>query len=354
MAAFSVTERQNAKRCPRMHRLSAKGGQHLGLMLAPVYLNVGTLIHKGSQAWLLDTERKMSYEDHVTLASVDLLEKVQQRYLKQVGAPISAEEEEPLYEAIHFARTMAKNYEARWGTPLPDGFTLIRPEQHVMVPVPGTEHRCEQCHGQGLVADSEGFGTDCPRCGGDRSFEEYHYLDGRFDGLIQDAAGRIHILEHKTYNARPNAVALQNNDQFLGYMWLAIQLGIGDVAGLAYDGLWRRDKVPRGRTFEDLFLRHEITRSRAELLEFQRMLPNELNMMAAQLALPEDPYINRRWMGCFDCSFDDKKTANGVSRTGLCSAISRGENVDAVRNLYYTTRDDDTEDDDPSSLEADA
>lgn len=353
MGAFSVTERQNAKRCPRMHRLSAKGGQHLGLLLAPVYLNVGTLIHKGSQLWLLDTERRLSYEDHVTLAAVELLEKAQARYLKQVGAPISSEEEEPLYEAIHFARTMAKNYEARWGTPLPDGFTLIRPEQHVMVPVPGTEHPCPTCTDgtyYNALLDEKRPCVDCDGVG-----HQFHYLDGRFDGLIQDAAGRIHILEHKTYNARPNAIALQHNDQFLGYMWLAIQLGIGDVAGLAYDGLWRRDKVPRGRTFEDLFMRHEIVRSRSELLEFQRMLPNELNMMAAQLALPEDPYINRRWMGCFDCSFDDKRNqTTGVSRTGLCSAISRRENVDAVKNLYYTTRDDDTEDDDPSSLEADA
>lgn len=349
MAAFSVTERANAKRCPRMHRLSAKGGQHLGRLVAPVYLNVGTLIHKGSQAWLLDTERALSYEDHVTMASDALLEKAQARYLKQIGAPLGKDEEDVLYESIYFARTMAKNYEARWGTPLPDGFTLIRPEQHVMVPVPGTEHPCELCGGTGYHLDTETLhimGDKCVVCKGDRSYVEYHYLDGRFDGLIQDKAGRIHILEHKTYNARPNTDALQHNDQFLAYMWLAIQLGIGDVAGLAYDGIWRRDKVPRGRTFEDLFLRHSVTRSRNELLEFQRMLPNELNMMAAQLALPTDPYINRRWQGCFDCGFDDQK-----GRTGLCTAMSRGENVDAVKQLYYTTRDDDTEDD-PEPAEA--
>lgn len=338
MGVFSVTERANAKRCPRMHRLSSKSGQHLGPILAPVYLNVGTLIHKGSQNWLLDVDRKLSYEDHVTIASDALLQKVETRYLKAVGAPLSKIEEGPLYEAIDYARTMARNYETRWGSPLPDGFTCIRPEQHAMAPVPGTEHNCTACDGNGNAITEETHGV-CTQCYG--SGIAYHYLDGRFDGLIQDKNGRIHILEHKTYNSRPNSQALDHNDQFLAYMWLAIQLGIGDVAGLAYDGLWRRDKVPKGRTFEDLFLRRTITRSRAELLEFQTMLPRELNMMAANLAANEDPYIDRRWQGCFDCAFNDKPDG----RPGLCTAISRGENVAAVQQLYYAKRDDDTDDD---------
>lgn len=348
MTAFSVTERQNAKRCPRMHRLSSKGGAHLGPIVAPVYLSVGTLIHQGSQAWLeaaARDERTLSYEDHVTIASEAMLVKAQARYLKQVGASISPDEEAVLYEAIYFARTMARNYEARWGTPLPDGFSLIRAEQRVLVPIAGTEHACDACAGRGWVPgplESEGR---CPTCDGDGF--ELHYLDGRFDGLIQDRGGRIHILEHKTYNSRPNTEALAHNDQFLAYMWLAIQLDIGDVAGLAYDGLWRRDAVPKGRTFEDLFMRTTITRGRNELAEFERMLPNELNMMAANLAADTDPYINRQWKGCFDCSFDDKK-----GRTGLCTAISRGENVDAIRKMYYTTRDDDTADDAPDETDA--
>ena len=340
---FSVTERQNAKRCPRMHRLSAKGGQHLGLIVPPVYLSVGTLIHQASQAWLLNTSQ--SYEAHVMVAASALIEKAHARYLKQVGVKMSEEEEDPLWEALDFAKVMARNYELRWGAPLPDGFTLIRPEQRVVVPVPGTEHPCPTCAMHYYGGDE--FSTrrtwdECPECDG--SGQTYHYLDGRFDGLLQDESGRIHILEHKTYNSRPSEESLKNNDQFLAYMWLAIQLDVGDVAGLAYDGLWRRAVVPRGRTFEDLFLRYgPITRSRAELREFERMLPNELNFMAAQLAAPEDPWINRRWQGCYDCSFATKQLKSGSYRPGLCDAISRNENVDAVLNLHYTTRDDDVD-----------
>src|SRR6185369_4139862 len=245
---FSVTERANAKRCPRMHRLSSKGGAHLGLIIPPVYLNVGSLIHQGSQAWLLDTERKTSYEAHVMVASSALIEKARARYLKQVGASMSKEEETPLWEAITFATTMARNYELRWGSPLEEGFVVVRPEQRVVIPVPGTEHPCPTCNTTGVVTDEQGWtdGDACPECHGEGISR--HYLDGRFDALTLDAGGRIHILEHKTYNSRPNDESLQTNDQFLAYIWLAIQLDIGDVAGLDYDGLWRRETIPRGRT----------------------------------------------------------------------------------------------------------
>jgi hypothetical protein len=341
---FSVTERQNAKRCPRMHRLSSKEGRHLGLIVPPVYLSTGSLIHMGSQKWLLDPTT--SYEAHVMSSADALIAKAEARYLRQVGAPISEEEKAPLWEALDFATTMARNYQARWGSPLPEGFTLIRPEQRAVVPVPGTEHTCPACEGSGY---DQAAGADCRTCEG--AGIAYHYLDGRFDGLIQDLAGRIHILEHKTYASRPTDEGLAHNDQFLTYIWLALQLGIGDVAGIAYDGLWRRNQVPRGKTFEDLFLRRTILRTRAELLELQRMLPNELNFMAAQLRAPEDPWINRRWQGCYDCSFADKATRTTV-RTGLCTAISRGEDVRSVLNLYYTERDDDTDGDEEPELDA--
>lgn len=336
---FSVTERQTAKRCPRAHRLSSKGGQHLGLLVPPVYLSCGTLIHKGSQLWFANPDT--SYEAHVMTAGMKLIEKTAAKYFLQVGAHMSTEEEAPLYEAISYAQVMARNYQLQWKTPLPEGFTLIRTEQRVVVPVPGTEHECHQEPGG---CEWYTYGQDCQRCG--NSGITYHYLDGRFDGLIQDRAGRIHILEHKTYDARPSEQSLKTADQFLAYMWLAIQLGIGDVAGLDYDGLWRRDKVPKNRTFEDLFMRLTITRTRAELEEFQRFLPNELNMMAHQLSLEEDPYINRAWQGCYDCSFATKKLPSGSYRPGLCDAMSRGENVSVIRNAYYTVRDDDDEETD--------
>lgn len=326
-----------------MHRLSSKEGRHLGLIVPPVYLATGSLIHKGSQLWFQDQDT--SYEAHVMVAASALIEKAEARYLKQVGCELSEEEKSPLWEALEFACTMARNYQARWGSPLPEGMKIIRAEQRAVVPIPGTEHPCQTCFpGRDtlLVHEWALANPECPECHGEGV--SYHYLDGRFDGLMQDEAGRIHILEHKTYASRPTDEGLAHNDQFLTYMYLALRLGIGDVAGIAYDGLWRRNEIPRGKSFEDLFLRRTILRTRAELQELERMLPHELNFMAQQLRAPEDPWINRRWQGCYDCSFADKRTRT-TTRTGLCTAISRGEDVKSVLNLYYTERDDDTEDD---------
>lgn len=323
-----------------MHRLSSKAGRHLGLIIPPVYLSTGTLIHKGSQLWFADPDT--SYEAHVMVAADALFRKAEERYLKQVGCPISDEEMEPLHDALAFAKTMARNYQARWGSPLPEGYKIIRAEQRAVVPIPGTEHPCETCTAEDPANYRGGWNPDCPECHGEGV--SLHYLDGRFDGLIQDEAGRIHILEHKTYNSRPTDEGLAHNDQFLTYMYLALRLGIGDVAGIAYDGLWRRDAIPKNKTFEDLFLRRTILRTRAELRELERMLPHELNFMYNQLRAAEDPWINRRWQGCYDCSFADKRTKT-TTRTGLCTAMSRGEDVQSVLNLYYTERDDDLEDD---------
>jgi hypothetical protein len=163
-----------------------------------------------------------------------------------------------------------------------------------------------------------------------------HYLEGKVDGLIQHSSGRIDVLEHKTYGNRPKQEDLQSNDQFIAYLWLVGQLGFNPHLDscVAYDGMWRRKAVPRGRTFDELFARYTLTRSPAELEEFERFLPLELNDMAAQYARPDDAYINRQWQGCWDCGVSD-----------LCTAMSRGEQaqVDLLLKTKYTERHDDTE-----------
>ena len=362
MALFTVTERGTFKRCERQWRLSSKNGMHLGPIVAPIYLSVGTLVHNGSKRWLLDSLEEggphESYKFHVLSASIEMVEKARARYLKQVGVPMSTPEEEVLGEAIHFAVTMAENYEIRWGSPLPEGFRIIRPEQRATIPVKGTEHPCETCcetwaaHANNVpsagkcphwVTDSDNEFVACPDCSGGGTM--LHYLDMRFDGLIIDAEGNIHVLEHKTYNARPKLESLQTNDQFLAYIWGAEQLGLGEVAGLAYDGLWRRAAIPRGKTFEDLFMRHTLTRTPAEKAEFEHMLPIELNkmwMMRPSRVPFEDVTFNRSWQGCWDCSFGPKK-----GRDDLCRAISRGETsmVKLLMDNYFTERDDDDDED---------
>lgn len=338
---FSVTERGTFKRCERQWRLSSKNGQHLGPIVSPVYLGVGTLIHQGSQQWLLGainplTSTKYNYADNVMVAADKMIVRAHERYLAQVGAEMGSAEDDILYESAYFARIMAENYETRWGSALPDGFTLIRPEQRAQIPVPGTEHECEVCLTvTGLVDPA------CEGCHGTRAM--LHHLDMRFDGIIMDRAGNLHVLEHKTYKSRPKEESLAHNDQFLAYMWGARQLGIGRVVGLAYDGLWRRDKVPRGRTFEDLFLRYTHLRPEAEFAEFERLLPWELNEMydkRPDVRPLETLAINRQWQGCYDCKFNDES-----GQRGLCTAISRGEDTAFLLKTKYTERSDDTDDD---------
>lgn len=348
MALYSATERGSFERCERGWRLSSKNGQHLGPIIPPIYLSVGTMVHNGAKSWLLNNPPDTSYEGHVLLAAERLIDKAKARYLKQTGREMAPLEDQELYNAVHYAQTMARNYQIRWGSPIPDGFRLVAPEQHTQVPVPGTEHECETCLGSGEYL-GVGPGVECGACRG--SGIQLHLLDMRFDGIIVDKLGRLHILEHKTYSSKPNEQALRYNDQFLAYMWGARQLGIGAVVGLAYDGLWRRDSVPKGKTFEDLFFRYEHIRSEAEFEEFGRLLPYQLNDMWAKRPAVrplETLPINRRWMGCFDCSFDDDRKSG---KLGLCGAISRNEVAlrEILLRTRYTERDDDTEDDDDAA-----
>jgi len=101
--------------------------------------------------------------------------------------------------------------------------------------------------------------------------------------------------------------------------------GIGDVGGMLYDGLWKRDHPPKGRSMDDLFLRALLFRPQVELEEFERHLKAEVLDMANDPAI----YINRQWMGCWDCAFEP-----------LCTAQSRGEDVEYIKRTMYTQRED--------------
>jgi hypothetical protein len=336
---FTVTERGVFRRCRRQAVLTSKNGKHLGRLFPPLNLSVGTIVHRAHQLWLENPSRSM--HDCAMDASVEASNGVRERYLKQVGAYPSDDEMDVTHEAIDFALTMCENYALKYGTPLPPDYTLIKAEQKIRVPVPGTEHPCPKCLENGLLREGVAD-ADCETCGG-QGFA-VHYLEGKVDGLIQHSSGRIDVLEHKTYGNRPKQEDLQSNDQFIAYLELVKQLGFNPHLDscVAYDGMWRRKAVPRGRTFDDLFARYTLTRSPAELVEFERFLPLELNDMAAQYTRPDDAYINRQWQGCWDCAFaDDIKTG----RVGLCTAMSRGEtdHVALILQTQFTERHDDTE-----------
>jgi hypothetical protein len=333
---FTVTERGGFRRCRRYAVLTSKNGRHLGRLFPPLNLSVGTIVHRAHQLWLENPHKSM--HDCAMDASVEAGNGVRERYLKQVGAYPSDDEMGVTHEAIDFALTMCENYALKYGTPLPPDYTLIKAEQKIRVPVEATRHTCTACKGEGTVYSKNPTSLSqmvtCSVCHG--TTEVVHELEGKVDGLIQHSSGRIDVLEHKTYGNRPKQEDLQTNDQFIAYLWLVGQLGFNPHLDscVAYDGMWRRKAVPRGRTFDELFARYTLTRSPAELEEFERFLPLELNDMAAQYARPDDAYINRQWQGCWDCGVRD-----------LCTAMSRGERaqVDLLVQTKYTERHDDTE-----------
>jgi hypothetical protein len=356
MGVFTVTERGVFSRCRRQAVLTSKNGRHLGRLFPPLNLSVGTIVHRAHQLWL-ENPHKTMYACAMD-ASIEASKGVRERYLKQVGTYPSDDEMATTHESIDLALTMCENYALKYGTPLPPDYILIKAEQKIRVPVNGTERTCATCAGQGWVSNTINYpklvpvgytypqAQQCPDCEPGHVGRQIHYLEGKVDGLIQHSSGRIDVLEHKTYGNRPKQEDLQSNDQFIAYLWLVGQLGFNPHLDscVAYDGMWRRKAVPRGRTFDDLFARYTLTRSPAELEEFARFLPLELNDMAAQYARPDDAYINRPWdkPSCWDCAFGDD-VKNG--RIGLCRAMSRGEtdHVALMLQTQFTERTDDTE-----------
>jgi hypothetical protein len=287
--------------------LTSKNGRHLGRLFPPLNLSVGTIVHRAHQLWLENPHKTM--HDCAMDASVEASNGVRERYLKQVGAYPSDDEMGVTHESIDFALTMCENYALKYGTPLPPDYTLIKAEQKIRVPVPAPEHVCPARLRGAMDCLSKKVShpqADCETCEPGEGIA-VHYLEGKVDGLIQHSSGRVDVLEHKTYGNRPKQEDLQSNDQFIAYLWLVGQLGFNPHLDscVAYDGMWRRKAVPRGRTFDDLFARYTLTRSPAELEEFERFLPLELNDMAAQYARPDDAYINRQWQGCWDCGVSD-------------------------------------------------
>jgi hypothetical protein len=306
---FTVTERGVFRRCRRQAVLTSKNGQHLTPIFSPLSLSVGSIVHRAHQLWLNDESIPLT--EHVMTASVEVQEATRQNYKKVVGVNPADSEMLELHESIDMAMQMCEMYYIKYKRPLPLDYRLFMPEQKVRVPIPGTAH----------------------------------HLEGKLDALIQHIpTGRYDILEHKTYRNRPKLADLQFNDQFIAYMWLVTQLNLTDqIPYIAYDGMWRRASVPRGRTLDDLFARYILIRTPYELQEFEKYLAREANDMAMTYINPAlHAYPNRAWTGCWDCR---------VSK--ICDAMTRGEDTKSVIETQYTTRTDDSDDEsDDTSDEA--
>lgn len=371
MAAFSVTEVEGWLRCRRMWNITSFNRwslSHSGP--GNPNLDLGSLIHKSLADWTIgrivlppspqDVElfgegampRIVDAPDGWTLGGAKLpilfnvhtaqkIHNIEQKYLARVGVRPNTSELASLYTANELGEAMMTNYEAYHGSALPKHMKFVSPEQEVMVPVKGTEHKCPICDGKKFIINTAIHARiECPNCQG--TGIELHYLKGTLDALVMDTKDRLFIIEHKTYGARPNEASLKKNWQFTAYIWMLHELNMGRVGGLAYDGMWKRPAPPKGKTMDDLFLRHIEYRNKAQLDKFAYHLPSKLNAMAAipQVAISSDHpdlYTTVPWKGCFDCTVRD-----------LCDSMERGENAQHVIDTSYEPR----EKDDPIGIGA--
>lgn len=316
----SVTERGTYKRCRRRWDLSSEYRQALQPVGAGApALELGSLIHKALASWILDPNTPP--EHFFMVEAQNRIEYIEADVLARTGREAGDEELASILESVELGRAMMSNYAKRWKTPVPDNMVFAAAEQSIVVPVPGTEHPCVSCVAYLKVHRSSPL-SKCKSCNG--TGVQYHYLSGTLDGLLRSDKDELFVLEHKTFSRRPDVRQLQLTDQFTAYLWMLRQLNIGRVGGVAYDGMWKRPSPPRGKEFKDLFVRTVIRKAKPELDEFGAMLAAELNEMA-QPNLPL--YTNRRWEGCGDCGFEI-----------LCEAMSKGDDVDWIREKYYTSR----------------
>lgn len=285
----TATERDLYKRCRRKWDYGSLNRQGLQRIVAPQALSLGTLVHESLEGWLQHPDTDIL--DHFYTASTQMLEASKRNYADKIGLAISDEELQPIYDSIDLGRYMVTNYANHWKAPLGSKFRLFSTEQKITVPIPNTEH----------------------------------LLECKFDGIISDDKDRLYILEHKTYNSRPTDISLRSNAQFLTYIWALTQMYDSSiVAGLAYDGIWKRPSPPKGKKLEDMFIRHLLIRAPEELEENAHFLAMEVNEMAnPELSI----YVNRRWEGCYDCQYDI-----------LCLSQSRGEDIEYVRRTMFCLR----------------
>jgi hypothetical protein len=334
----SVTERQTYKRCRRKWEYSSYNRQSLSPIINAPALDLGTVIHAVLAQWT----------DEPTLDPIALyettalthLQSVVTSYTERIGCAPSQAELMPTLEAISLGQHMIQNYQTKWRSPLPAGYTLIQNELSLVQPVPGTEH-CECLHS---IATTGPRSCDCigcilyegakDVCGKNASAGNYvqckclvcHELECTFDGVMADANGDLYIIERKTFSRTPNVDELNQNDQFLAYQWALSQVYPGKVVGVAYDGLLKKP-APSGvhKSLDDLFLRRLLLRPQAELDEFGHLLSLEL----LEMAQPNLPiYKTVPFMGCqkWECSYMQ-----------VCQAQSRGEPTDDLLKMFVKT-----------------
>lgn len=332
---ISVTERQLFKRCRRKWDFSSYNRQALTPVVNAPALNLGTLVHSVLADWTADPELDPT-ATYSTQAQA-MMSSIIEQYKERIGCAPSEAELQPNMDAMMLGLGMISNYKDKWHTPLPPGFTLIENELTLVQDVPGAEHyECTQ-RGRDLVCTCThccNNATNEPTrynpepwdptyCGCNWCIEQVcHQIECTFDGVMADEQGDLYIIERKTFGRTPTLEELNNNDQFLAYQW-ALTQQVGNVVGVAYDGLLKKLKPPAGKTKDDLFLRRILLRNKHELAEFGTLLALELNEMCN----PNVPVYKSvpPVQGCqrWECSFMD-----------VCHAMSRGEPTDSMLKMF--------------------
>jgi len=347
----SVTEVASYKRCRRQWTINSRNRWGLTRLVPSRPLGLGTLVHAALGDWL-ELYKKGESMPEQGLAYLFLghaqeaIDEAKSIYARQTGAVLSDSELAPYMEIIQMGFSMMNNYQKRWGRPVPDDFEVVSTEQRFQVPIPGTLHDREWVW---EPADA-GASSDIPQVRSkgwmvERVLDQpgYHYLEGRLDGILQRRAdGKLFTLEHKTYGQRPREDVLFAQDQFMGYHWGLLQLAAemdldpALVAGVAYDGLWKRAAPPKSvdghiGTLQDLFARRLITRPAQEIIEYEAFLAQ----IVTEMANNPFPYINRTSDGsCFWACSDNQ----------LCLGMSRGEDTDHRLRTEYRVKPPDEED----------
>lgn len=314
----SVTEAETYRRCRRKWQLESSNRQALMPMVPATALSLGTFLHSALAAWLVDESKHPATS--FMEAARDERTRIVDTFREQNGYSLDDGKLANIDDAITLGFSMMKNYVERWGSPLPEGFTLVAQEQRVMMPIPGTMHTEE------WLWDSDASEARLQKYADPRP----HYLQGRLDGIIKDTRNKLYVLEHKSYGNRPQERVLRTTDQFVAYHWLLNQLALGPVNGVAYDGMWKRASPPgkvdnRPGTLPDLFSRVRIEHAPEAVQEFENFLALEVNEMANNPAI----YTNRTWDGsCFwSCGMEE-----------LCASMTRGEDTSFVLRTAYTRK----------------
>lgn len=346
----SATEKGTWYRCARQHQITSFNHMGLTNMRTPVVFLIGTTWHRGMEYWVKDPS--MDAHVHMGRSVAEEITSTRDRFIRKTGIKNPPNEIfDDITKNAGLLITMAKNYQDRWKTPLPDGYTPIQVEQTIVVPIPESEHfECKSCQNYWSMM----FWTDpdlckpssrpsicaqCTLCTHSKDQQSCwlpDYYEGKLDGLVRyERTGEIFVLERKTFGRHPNMETLMNNEQFLDYCWLVVQAGIADIdlmGGILYDGAYKREEPAKGKPWSDLFVREVIKRKRYEIENHTESIRYAVEKMRT------DPYAhnfevlhplyNRMWSGCSDCKVQD-----------LCVAYNTGKNSwEVLRDSRYTQR----------------